>query len=253
MFKKNHHLTLKPIAFFLFLCNMNVSMANNEPTSVKKYIDPFAGQELELEKLQRELVLQKAVVASLKEALAMANTENDIKLAELKGQYDQKKVKKDTEKLEDSKSYNPNLPSMTILPPLAGTANPVDAQAKSEPKEKKPVVKKEEKKPDVLLGSVKFGKESPVYMVETGDGKYTTSNEKPAKAIQTTPSGYYTVVSESDVYKGGGGEGSNSFGKKGVQAPFGNNSASTPGSIPLAMPSMNTSMSSNKLIPQPFD
>jgi hypothetical protein len=219
-------------------------------------VDPFSGHELELERLNKELILQKAINATLKEELSRTNVEAEIKTNSLKGEYEQKKIKRDTAKLDDAagQNYSPSLPSMTIVPPAnaIGMPTPVApaAEVAKETAQPKKMVKKEEPKRDVLLGAIQFGNEKPSYLIETHDGKYSTSTELDPKLVQKTPSGYYTTVSESDVYQPGSGDASNPFGRRGGQAPFGNSSAPTPGSIPITVPQLQSPSGNGMMPPQ---
>lgn len=221
-------------------------VGTNEPTNTPSVkVDPYSGQELALEKVNRELALQKAIVASLKEELQKTVTENEIKKNAIQSKYERKRIEIDTDKLGGGSGYNPNLPSMTILPPVnaitpppvaTNIAPPLAPQQAAEEKievqqpkvaevAKKPVVKKEPTKPNILLGSIKFGEAKPNYLMETNDGKYTASNTVPKDAIQATPSGYYTTVKTSDAAN----MDSNSLSAL-------NASIKKPGSIPQSIP-----------------
>jgi hypothetical protein len=224
----------------------NQLFAGDETKQPSTQVDPFSGHELELERLNKELILQKAINATLKEELSRTNVEAEIKTNSLKGEYEQKKIKRDTAKLDDAagQNYSPSLPSMTIVPPAnaIGMPTPVApaAEVAKETAQPKKMVKKEEPKRDVLLGAIQFGNEKPSYLIETHDGKYSTSTELDPKLVQKTPSGYYTTVSESDVYQQGVGDASNPFGRKGTYPPFGGSASPNIGSVPIPVPQLTT-------------
>ncbi len=232
--------------------------ASDENKQVAAHVDPFSGHELELERLNKELILQKAINATLKEELTRTNVQAEITTNDLKGKFEKKKLLRDTAKLDDSQNYSPAMPGMTIVPPANAIISDVptkSAEVVDKPKEvtqPKKVVKKEEQKRDVLLGAIQFGNEKPSYLIETHDGKYSTSNELSPKLVQNTPSGYYTTVSESDVYQQGSGEASNPFGRKGTYPPFGGSSSPNVGSMPIPVPQLSTS-GSGMMPPQGFN
>jgi hypothetical protein len=230
----------------------SLAMAAPEDITKAESVDPFSGDELQLEKLNKELQLQKAIVANLREQLNQTTVSADIEIGKVKGALDQKKIKKDIERLDVSPiaAVSPHL----IQPPQIVAATPIaEASAKNE-QQVSPIVKvkpkKEPPKPDVVLGAIQFGNEKPSYLVEKPDGRYLTTSELDAKAIQAKNTGFYTTVKESDIYQPGSGDASNSFGRKGVQAPFGNSSAPTPGSIPITVPQLQSPSGNGMMPPQ---
>jgi hypothetical protein len=244
----------------VLVLSLSVHAEELDKTTASK-VDPFSGHELQMERLNKELQLQKALVANLREALAQTSVENDIEKTKLQGVYEQKKLKKDTDKLDDSQSYSPVVPSMSILPHAASIPSP-ESRLPNEPKQESAMTtstkkslsaKKEAAKSDVLLGAIQFGNEKPSYLLETSDGKYTTTNELKKGVIQSTPSGYYTTVSESDVYQAGSGEPSNPYGRKGAYPPFGGMGSPNVGSVPIPVPQLTAPSGNGMMSPQGFN
>lgn len=230
------------------------AMAAPEDVTKAESVDPFSGDELRLEKLNKELQLQKAIVANLREHLNQTTVTADIEIGKVKGEFDHKKIKKDIERL-DAAPTTVVSPSV-IQPPQIGAALPIgEVTVKTE--QAAPITKvktkKEQPKPDIVLGAIQFGNEKPSYLVEKADGRYATTSELDAKAIQVKNTGFYTTVKESDIYQQGSGDASNPFGRKGTYPPFGNGSAPTAGSVPISVPQLQSPSGNGMMPPQGFN
>lgn len=192
----------KLLALMIASMVTGVAMANPvDPNANIKHedVDPFSGDELRLERLNKELQLQKAIVANLREQLNQTNVKADIATSKLKGEYDQKKIKKDTDRLDGA-------PMVAVTPsvvtPQQLTPPPLTPSVKVEPPVVKSAPKKETPKPDVLLGAIQFGNEKPSYLVEKADGRFATATEIDPKAVPVKQTGFYTTVKESDIVAG---------------------------------------------------
>lgn len=230
-------------------------MAGPEDVTKAESVDPFSGDELRLEKLNKELQLQKAIVANLREHLNQTTVAADIEIGKVKGEFDHKKIKKDIERL-DAAPTTVVSPAVIQPPAISGAVLPVaEASVKTEqitqPAKVKP--KKEQPKPDVVLGAIQFGNEKPSYLVEKADGRYATTTELDAKATQVKNTGFYTTVKESDIYQQGSGDASNPFGRKGTYPPFGNGTNPSAGSVPISVPQLQLPSGNGMMPPQGFN
>lgn len=210
-------------------------------------VDPFSGEELRLQALNKELLVQKAVNESLRQQLALVTTKGDIETTQVRSEHERKKIMRDIEKLNDNKppvtpvSIVPGATPLPLAAPEMVKPSTVQQSVANAPK----AAKKEVAKPDTVLGSIQFGSDKQ-YFIEKPDGQFATSKDVSATAVPVAQTGFYTTVKQSDAPTNGDV-------RQGVNPPFGGSRPAMAGSVPIALPQLATPNGNMTMPPQGFN